>query len=63
MITETHIKPVAMTKKQLAALYNVCPRTLAKWLKPFNEEIELNPGTYNYTPAQVKRIFEKLGEP
>lgn len=60
---DTHTRPRAMTKTQLAALYKVCARTLEKWIEPFKTEVELNPGTYIYTPAQVKTIFEKLGEP
>jgi hypothetical protein len=60
---EPHIEPVAMTKTQLAALYKVCPRTLAKWMKPFKNEIGVTAETYIYTPAQVKTIFEKIGEP
>ena len=63
MNRDTHIEAEAMTKTQLAALYKICPRTLAKWLKPFISEIGELPGTYIFTPAQVKTIFDKIGEP
>jgi predicted site-specific integrase-resolvase len=63
MIDEPHIKPVAMTKKQLAQQYNVSVRTLRKWLNPFIEEIGTPQKTYIYTPEQVKKIYEKVGEP
>lgn len=56
-------KPVAMTKTQLAALYNVSYQTFCKWIKPYLEDIGETHGTYLYTPAQVKTIIEKIGEP
>jgi hypothetical protein len=63
MIPETTKTPEAMTKAQLAALYKVCVKTLNKWLEPFAAEIGDKPNTYIYTPAQIKTIYEKLGEP
>ena len=63
MNQEPRTQPEAMTKTQLALLYKVCPKTLAKWLKPFITEIGDLPGTYLFTPAQVKTIFDKIGEP
>lgn len=51
----------AMSKRQLATLYGVDPRTLLRWLKPFKEMIGDTSGTL--TPKQVKFIFEKLGSP
>jgi len=63
MNNEPKTEPAAMTKTQLAALYKVCPRTLNKWIKPFLTEIGTTAGTYIFTPAQVKTIFERIGEP
>jgi hypothetical protein len=48
--------------KELAGFYGVCDKTLLKWMKPFLECIGQRQGRY-YTVAQVKLIFEKLGEP
>lgn len=62
MNKESHKEPEAMTITQLAALYKVCPRTLAKWLKPYIDDIGEKEG-YIYKPIQVKIIFEKIGEP
>jgi transposase-like protein len=53
----------AMTKTEMAAAYGVCPRTFNKWIKPFRNEIGTIDGTNILTPAQVKTIFEKIGEP
>lgn len=50
------------TKGELAAKYEVSLWIFRIWLKPFKDDI----GAYNgrcYTPAQVKIIFEKLGDP
>lgn len=48
--------------KELARFYGVCDKTLLKWMKPFSNEIRERQGRY-FTVAQVKIIFEKLGEP
>ena len=48
--------------KELARFYGVCDKTLLKWMKPFTTDIGEKQGRY-YTVAQVKIIFEKLGEP
>ena len=48
--------------KELARFYGVCDKTLLKWMKPFEIDIGQRQGRY-YTVAQVKIIFEKLGEP
>jgi len=48
--------------KELAGFYGVCDKTLLKWMKPFAECIGEKQGRY-YTVAQVRIIFEKLGEP
>lgn len=52
-----------MTKTQLASMYGVCVETFTKWIKPFQTEIGKMSGRYTYTPAQVKIIFEKIGQP
>jgi hypothetical protein len=58
-----NIKPRAMNKTELAACYGVCVRTFNKWIKPFQHEIGTIPGTQIFTTAQVRVIFEKIGEP
>jgi hypothetical protein len=63
MIEETHVKPEAKTKKQMAQDFKVSVRTFRKWLKPFIEEIGTPQKTYIYTPEQVRKIYEKIGEP
>lgn len=54
------LKPYSIT--ELARLYDVCDRTLKKWIKPFHETIGTKQGRY-YTISQVKVIFDKLGLP
>lgn len=51
------------TIKSLAAKYGVSRQTLAKWLKPFKHELNLQPGVYILTPAQVSIIYSKLDPP
>lgn len=48
--------------KELSKLYGVCDKTLLKWMKPFADDIGPKQGRF-YTVAQVKVIFDKLGEP
>jgi hypothetical protein len=48
--------------KELAALYEVKPRTVKIWLEPFLKSIGKKNGRF-YTIKQVRIIFEKLGEP
>jgi hypothetical protein len=52
----------AFSHLELAKLYNVCDRTLKKWLIPFEQQIGERRGRY-YNIAQVKIIIEKLGMP
>ena len=54
------LQPYSLT--ELAALYNVTPRTLKLWLEPFLEPIGLKKGRF-YTIRQIEVIFEKIGEP
>ncbi|MFC4262329.1 hypothetical protein ACFOWM_05545 [Ferruginibacter yonginensis] len=56
----TSIKPSSPV--DLAKLYGVCDKTFKKWLKPFEAAIGERIGRY-YSIAQVRIIFEKLGEP
>jgi hypothetical protein len=54
------IKPY--TKKELAAIYKITPRSFSTWLKPFNALIGKKIGKY-YNINQVRIIIEKLGFP
>ena len=52
----------AMSKLELANAYDVSSKTFASWITPFKEEI----GNYlgrAFTPKQVRKIFELLGNP
>jgi Domain of unknown function (DUF4248) len=52
------------TKKEIRVLYNVTQDVLRRWLKPFEKDLpNYNPNARIFTPAQVRVIFEKLGEP
>ena len=62
MIPNESIKPRAMSKKELATSYNICVRTLNKWIAKF-PEIVLDENTKILTPEQVKMIYSKIGEP
>ena len=57
---ETIIKP--LITKELAALYDVCPKTFRKWISPFKEAIGKREGNY-FSVKQVKIIFDKLDLP
>ncbi len=48
--------------KELAALYDVKPRTVKIWLQPFSSVIGDKKGRF-YTIKQVEIIFDKIGEP
>ena len=48
--------------KELASIYDVCDKTMKKWIKPFVAEVGEKNGRY-YSVAQVKVIFDKLGVP
>jgi hypothetical protein len=57
------LKPVrAYSLKELAALYEVTPRTIKIWLEPFEEFIGEKKGRL-YTIKQVQIIFDKIGDP
>lgn len=54
------IKP--QTKQELAHAYGVSPRTLNRWLTPFQDRIGPRMG-HTYTPKQIRIIYELLGPP
>ena len=56
------IKPVAMTKTALAAMYKVHPDTFTNWIKPIEEKLGDVIGRI-YTPKQVSIIIDHLGQP
>lgn len=58
--TQIKLKPYSIT--ELARIYGVDPRTLKKWLIPFEQEIGVKQGRFYQIP-QVKIIFEKLSLP
>lgn len=58
--TQIKLKPYSIT--ELARIYGVDPRTLKKWLIPFEQEIGIKQGRFYQIP-QVKIIFEKLSLP
>lgn len=62
MSTVKSIEVKHYSTKELARFYGVCDKTLLKWMKPFVNDIGQKQGRY-FTVAQVKIIFEKLGEP
>lgn len=57
---QQEVKPQNL--KQLAATYEVSPRTLKGWIEPFMNEIGEMMGR-TFTPKQVRTIYDKLGEP
>ena len=63
MNNEPTTKPEAMTLTQLALKYKVCTKTVKKWLQPFIDDIGRPEKTYLFTPEQVRKIYEKIGEP
>ena len=58
--SETTVRAYSIT--ELAALYDITPKTFRTWLKPYAEEIGEKQGRY-FTILQVRIIFEKLGMP
>jgi hypothetical protein len=54
------VKPY--TIKELCALYQICDKTLSRWLQPFRPQIGMPNGRF-YTVLQVEMIFTKLGVP
>ena len=54
--------PKAYNLYQLAFLYNVSASTMRKWLKKI-DMLRKKGDSYIYTPADVQKIFDKLGCP
>jgi hypothetical protein len=54
-------KPVALSKAQLAAMYKVSCKTFRSWLSGINDIGEYKGKAY--TPAQVQKITQHLGNP
>ena len=59
---KVYVPVKAYSIAELAVLYDVCPRTLNKWMKPFKAEIGDRMGRF-FTVHQVKVIFDKLDVP
>ena len=57
-IMEKEIQPYTLS--ELATMYNVCNKTMKKWL--FEIELEWT-GKRIFTPVQIEKIFEKIGRP
>jgi len=63
MSTENLVREIRpYSTKELAGTYNVCDKTMKKWIMPFIEQVGERNGRY-YSVAQVKIIFDKLGVP
>jgi transposase-like protein len=56
------VKLLPYSITELCTIYDVCPRTLKKWIKPFALQIGVKQGRY-FTITQVRIIIEKLGLP
>jgi hypothetical protein len=59
-ILKNQLRPYCL--KELAALYEVKPRTIKIWLEPFSLAIGEKSGRF-YTIRQVQIIFSKIGDP
>lgn len=62
IIKNGKLKVLPYSLVELATVYNVCDRTMKKWLKPFEQQIGPRLGRY-YNIVQVRTILEKLGLP
>lgn len=62
IIKNGKLKLLPYSLVELATVYNVCDRTMKKWLKPFEQQIGPRLGRY-YNIVQVRTILEKLGLP
>jgi hypothetical protein len=54
------VKPYSL--RELSIIYDVCTKTLKKWMAPHREIIGKRLGRF-YTALQVQRIFENVGLP
>lgn len=58
--TKLEIKPY--TKKELAAVYGISPRSFYTWIKKIQSDVGPKRGKY-FNVNQVRIIIEKLGLP
>lgn len=56
----TRVKPYSL--QELCYLYEICDKTMKKWMAPFAPELGARIGRY-YSVVQVEVIFSKLGVP
>lgn len=56
------VRITARSRTDLSRQYGVCLNTFNGWLKELLPELHRSRKSV-FTPAQVKQIFEKLGEP
>jgi hypothetical protein len=61
-ITNAKLEIKPYTKKELAAIYGMSPRSFSTWMKPFDVIVGAKVGKY-YNIHQVKMIIDKLGLP
>lgn len=50
------------SQKELAGLYEICPRTFKNWIRPHEDKIGKKVGRY-YSPVQIETIFDVIGLP
>lgn len=62
MTTKSNVLIKPYNIKELAAIYNVTPRTMSNWLEEHKAAIGKKVGRY-FSALQVKVVFEKLGLP
>ena len=58
--TQLDVKPY--TKKELAEIYGISPRSFCTWFKKIEPEVGKKKGKY-FNVNQVRKIIEKLGLP
>ncbi|MGQ0829360.1 MAG: hypothetical protein ACT4ON_13310 [Bacteroidota bacterium] len=61
-ITNAKLEIKPYTKKELAAIYGMSPRSFSTWMKPFDAAVGAKVGKY-YNIHQVRIIMDKLGLP
>ena len=52
----------AMNLTEIAFGYGVSVKTVRKWIHTYLPELKRPPGSYIYTPEQIKKIIEGVGE-
>ncbi|MBI2968916.1 MAG: hypothetical protein HYY40_14035 [Bacteroidetes bacterium] len=61
-ITNNQLEVKPYTKKELAGLYGISPRSFCTWFKKIEHDVGKKQGKY-FTVNQVRLIVEKLGLP